>query len=170
MDAWPKLRLSDIEHPPPSWPRLEERKNSWPFLGHLLSHAQVFRGWSLIRIVSAATCLKATVDPNHRRSQLGCRRFVLHQQSAFDRQGPGSLSPSGLYDQIQVIVSVLHSNHTAEKFDTVEKNLASLISITYDIHDRNFLEIQVQFVKGIRQCHVCWKYGCRLEVYGQADR
>ena len=34
-------------------------------------------------------------------------------------------------------------------FDTVEKNLASLISIC-DIHGRNFF-------KGI--CHVCWKYG-----------
>lgn len=53
----------------------------------------------------------ATVDPNHRRSQRGCRRFVLHQQSAYDRQGPGSVNPSGLYKSK---VSVF--NYTAKTF------------------------------------------------------
>jgi hypothetical protein len=54
-------------------------------------------------------------------------------------------------------------------FDIEEKILASQISITNDIHDRNFLEIVT--VKGIcHQCHVCRKYGGRLEVYDQADR
>ena len=55
------MRDQIIDHSPPSWPQLGEKRNSWPFLGHLLSYARVFRDWSLIRIVSAAKCLKANL-------------------------------------------------------------------------------------------------------------
>ena len=55
--------------------------------------------------MSAAEYFEATVDANHRRSQLGCKRFVFHWQVAFVRWGPGSLSSSNHY-KVNVSVAI----------------------------------------------------------------
>ena len=75
-------------------------------------------------IVSDAEYPEATVDPNHKRSQLGYRRFVFHQQSAFDRQDPGSSSPSSLY-VIKVSATTRRATHWFEQIITYMIGISS---------------------------------------------